>query len=323
MNTSMTSHNTSNPPASVSEAHRAAADPGSLAPRLRLVVGCGYLGERVARRWVDAGFRVIATTRREARAAELRERGITPAVVDVTVAEPGWAKLFADAGVPVTVFWGVGFDRAAGATPRDVHGDGLRRLLDALATARPAGSTPRVILSSSTGVWGDEGGGAVDESTPPNPSREAGRVLVEAESLLAAHPAGPGTALRFAGLYGPGRLPRVADLKAGLPIAADPDSWLNLIHVDDAAEVVCTVADAASPRGLYVVADGHPVRRRDWYGTLAKLTGSPEPRWDTAAPRPRGADKRIDPALLFRDLGFRPIHCNPLVALADLVETSS
>jgi len=323
MNTSMTSHNTSNPPASVSEAHRAAADPGSLAPRLRLVVGCGYLGERVARRWVDAGFRVIATTRREARAAELRERGITPAVVDVTVAEPGWAKLFADAGVPETVFWGVGFDRAAGATPRDVHGDGLRRLLDALATARPAGSTTRVILSSSTGVWGDEGGGAVDESTPPNPSREAGRVLVEAESLLAAHPAGPGTALRFAGLYGPGRLPRVADLKAGLPIAADPDSWLNLIHVDDAAAVVCTVADAASPRGLYVVADGHPVRRRDWYGTLAKLTGSPEPRWDTAAPRPRGADKRIDPALLFRDLGFRPIHCNPLVALADLVETSS
>ena len=323
MNTSMTSHNTSNPPASVSEAHRAAADPGSLAPRLRLVVGCGYLGERVARRWVDAGFRVIATTRREARAAELRERGITPAVVDVTVAEPGWAKLFADAGVPETVFWGVGFDRAAGATPRDVHGDGLRRLLDALATARPAGSTTRVILSSSTGVWGDEGGGAVDESTPPNPSREAGRVLVEAESLLAAHPAGPGTALRFAGLYGPGRLPRVADLKAGLPIAADPDSWLNLIHVDDAAEVVCTVADAASPRGLYVVADGHPVRRRDWYGTLAKLTGSPEPRWDTAAPRPRGADKRIDPTLLFRDLGFRPIHPNPLVALAGLVETSS
>jgi nucleoside-diphosphate-sugar epimerase len=272
---------------------------------------------------VDAGFRVIATTRRETRAAELRERGITPALVDVTAAEPGWANLFADAGVPETVFWGVGFDRTAGATHRDVHVDGLRRLLDALVAARPVGSTPRVILSSSTGVWGDEGGGMVDESTPPNPSREAGRVLIEAETLLAAHPAGPGTALRFAGLYGPDRLPRIADLKAGLPIAADPDSWLNLVHIDDAAAVVCTVADAASPRGLYVVADGHPVRRRDWYGTLAKLTGSPEPHWDTAAPRPRGADKRVDPKLLFRDLAFRPAHPNPLAALADLVATSS
>ena len=319
----MTSHDASNPPESISEAHRAATDPGSLAQRLRLVVGCGYLGERVARRWVDAGFRVIATTRRETRAAKLRERGITPALVDVTAAEPGWAKLFADAGVPETVFWGVGFDRTAGATHRDVHVDGLRRLLDALVAARPVGSTPRVILSSSTGVWGDEGGGMVDESTPMNPSREAGRVLIEAETLLAAHPAGPGTALRFAGLYGPDRLPRIADLKAGLPIAADPDSWLNLVHIDDAAAVVCTVADAASPRGLYVVADGHPVRRRDWYGTLAKLTGSPEPHWDTAAPRPRGADKRVDPTLLFRDLGFRPAHPNPLAALADLVATSS
>lgn len=319
----MTSHDASNPPVSISEAPLAATDPGSLAQRLRLVVGCGYLGERVARRWVDAGFRVIATTRRETRAAELRERGITPALVDVTAAEPGWAKLFADAGVPETVFWGVGFDRTASATHRDVHVDGLRRLLDALVAARPVGSTPRVILSSSTGVWGDEGGGIVDESTPPNPSREAGRVLVEAETLLAAHPAGPGTALRFAGLYGPDRLPRIADLKAGLPIAADPDSWLNLVHIDDAAAVVCTVADAASPRGLYVVADGHPVRRRDWYGTLAKLTGSPEPHWDTAAPRPRGADKRVDPTLLLRDLAFRPGHPNPLAALADLVATSS
>lgn len=319
----MTSPHASNLPASVSEAPRAAADPGGLTQRLRLIVGCGYLGERVARRWREADSRVIATTRREARAAELRERGITPAVVDVTAAEPGWAKLFASVGVPETVFWGVGFDRIAGVTHRDVHVDGLRRLLDALAAVGPVGSTSRVILSSSTGVWGDEGGGIVDESTPPNPSREAGRVLVEAETLLATHPAGPGTALRFAGLYGPGRLPRVADLKRGLPIAADPDSWLNLIHIDDAAAVVCTVADAVSPRGLYVVADGHPVRRRDWYGTLAMLTDSPEPNWDTAAPRPRGADKRINPTLLFDDLGFCPIHSNPLMALADLVETSS
>jgi nucleoside-diphosphate-sugar epimerase len=319
----MTSHDASNPSASVSDARPADAYPGGLAQHLRLVVGCGYLGERVAWRWREAGSRVIATTRRETRAAELQERGITPAMVDVTTATPGWADLFAKHGVPETVFWGVGFDRAAGATHRDVHVDGLRRLLDALAATRPAGSTPRVILSSSTGVWGDEGGGIVDESTPPNPSREAGRVLVEAETLLAAHPAGPGTALRFAGLYGPDRLPRIADLKAGLPIAADPDSWLNLVHIDDAAAVVCTVADAASPRGLYVVADGHPVRRRDWYGTLAKLTGSPEPHWDTAAPRPRGADKRVDPTLLCRDLGFRPAHPNPLAALADLVATSS
>jgi nucleoside-diphosphate-sugar epimerase len=284
----------------------------------RLVVGCGYLGTRVARRWLAAGDQVFGITRSPARASTLAAHGITPIVWDVS-ADSGSREIEALRTLPVldTVFWAVGFDRTSGVTHRDVHVAGLDRLLAVLP------GSPRVILSSSTGVWGDEGGGSVTEDTPTNPSREAGRVLVEAEALLRSHSKGPGVALRFAGLYGPDRLPRLDDLRAGRPIAADPDSWLNLIHVDDAAAVVCTVADAASPRGLYVVADGHPVRRRDWYGTLAKLTGSPEPRWDTAAPRPRGADKRIDPTLLFRDLGFRPIHPNPLVALAGLVETSS
>jgi len=301
-------------PAPITAPPRSAARPHAT----RLVVGCGYLGTRVATRWLAAGDRVFGITRSPARADALAALGITPVVYDVTTRLDSTQLHTLDALPPLdTVFWAVGFDRTSNTTHRDVHVDGLARLLDALA------GSPRVILSSSTGVWGDEGGGIVTEQTPTNPGREAGRVLVAAERVLATHPVGPGTALRFAGLYGPDRLPRIADLKAGLPIAADPDSWLNLVHIDDAAAVVCTVADAASPRGLYVVADGHPVRRRDWYGTLAKLTGSPEPHWDTAAPRPRGADKRVDPKLLFRDLAFRPAHPNPLAALADLVATSS
>lgn len=285
----------------------------------RLVVGCGYLGERVARGWLESGSPVVGVTRRATRAAELKAIGIEPAIVDVTAADPGWSALLAEIGCPTTVFWGVGFDRTAGRSHRDVHVDGLRRLLDALTTTVDEESPPRLIFSSSTGVWGDEGGGVVNEATPPNPGREAGRVLVEAEALLAAHRLGPGTVLRFAGLYGPDRLPRLDDLRAGLPIAADPDSWLNLIHVDDAAAIVRGLAAAASPRPLYVVSDGRPVRRREWYGRLADLTGSPAPTWDPAAPRTRGADKRVDPSLLFHDLSPTLAHPDSLAALAELV----
>jgi nucleoside-diphosphate-sugar epimerase len=283
----------------------------------RLVVGTGALGARVAGLWRAAGDRVLGTTRRPARAAELAAAGIEPVVADVAGAAPWWH------GLPplATVFWAVGFDRSSGGTHRDVHVTGLGRLLDGLAAAaRDRGAAPpRVIFSSSTGVWGDEAGGVVDESTPPRPAREAGRTLVEAEDLLRSHPLGPGVALRFAGLYGPGRLPRLDDLRAGRPLAADPDSWLNLLHLDDAARVVCAVAAAAAPRPLYVVADGRPVRRRDWYGHLATLVGAPPPTWDTTAPRERGADKRVDPALLFRDLGFKPEHPDALAALPDLI----
>ena len=273
----------------------------------RLIVGCGYLGTRVARRWLAAGDSVCGITRSPTRAAELAAIGITPIVCDVTAGpeSPSWQTLRA---LPPfdTVFWAVGFDRASGKTHRDVHVTGLARLLDALA------GSPRVILSSSTGVWGDEGGGVVTEDTPTNPSREAGRVLVEAESLLRSHAKGPGVALRFAGLYGPDRLPRLDDLRSGRPIAADPDSWLNLIHIDDAAAVVCAVAAAATPQPLYVVSDGHPVQRSDWYGHLAAITGSPSPHWEPSLPRTRGADKRVDPALLFRDLTIALTHPDPL-----------
>ncbi|MFM7109434.1 MAG: NAD-dependent epimerase/dehydratase family protein [Planctomycetaceae bacterium] len=283
----------------------------------RLVVGCGYLGERVARAWLAAGDRVLGVTRRPARAAELAAAGIEPVVADVAAEGTWWTALPPLA----TAFWAVGFDRTADGTHRDVHVTGLGRLLDGLAAAsrERAVAPPRIILSSSTGVWGDEGGGIVDESTPPRPTRDAGRALVEAEGLLRGHPLGPGVALRFAGLYGPGRLPRLDDLRHGRPLAADPDSWLNLVHVDDAARAVRLVAAAAAPRPLYVVSDGRPVRRRDWYGRLASLVGAPAPAWAPAAPRDRGADKRVDPKLLVRDLGFAPAHPDALVALAELV----
>jgi nucleoside-diphosphate-sugar epimerase len=286
----------------------------------RLVVGCGYLGERVARRWLDRGDRVVAVTRSPARADVLAAAGIEPLILDVTADKPGWERLFGERGPGVaTIFWAVGFDRSGGASYHDVHVAGLGKLL---AAAIAGGTRPRVIFSSSTGVWGDERGGIVSEATPPDPSREAGRVLVAAEHLLATHPAGPGTALRFAGLYGPGRLPRLADLRAGRPIAADPDSWLNLVHIDDAATVVVAVADAPAPRPLYVVSDGSPVRRRDWYGQLAALTQAPAPAWDESAPRSRGGDKRIDSALVWADLGIRPAHPDALAALPPLVAGS-
>lgn len=270
--------------------------------RTRLVVGCGYLGSRVARRWIDAGDRVFAVTR--SRAAEVSAIGAEPIIGDVAREESLREPPRVD-----TIFWAVGFDRTAGSNPRQVHVEGLRRLLDRLA------GSPRVILSSSTGVWGDADGEVVDEETPPAPSREAGRVLVEAESMLATHRLGPGVALRFAGLYGPARLLRLADLAAGRPIAADPDSWLNLVHVNDAARVVCGIAELASPRSLYVVSDGHPVRRRDWYGRLAELTAAPPVAWDPAAPRSRGADKRVRSERVWHDLGITPLHPDSIAAL--------
>ena len=184
---------------------RAHATPHS-GPKRRLVAGCGALGMRVARRWIAAGDQVWGTTR--SRRELLIEAGIVPIVADL-----GSDRLPALPEVD-TVFWAVGFDRRSETTPHDLHVGGLARLLDAVPSA------VRVVLSSSTGVWGDGDGELVDEQTPVCPSRPSAVAIVEAETMLRRHPKGPGVALRFAGLYGPERLPRLDDLRAGREITA-------------------------------------------------------------------------------------------------------
>jgi putative transcription antitermination factor YqgF len=295
-----------------------ASKAAAAAPRpVRLVVGCGYLGERVARRFLARGDRVVGTTRSSTRAERLEAAGIQPALIDVTAADPGWPELLA-ANPPTSILWCVSVDRSAAKSYHEVQVGGLAKLLDSLRASNAV--HPRVVFASSTGVWGDEQGGTVTEATPATPSREAGRVLLEAERVLAEHPAGPGTSLRFAGLYGPDRLPRLADLRAARPIAADPDSWLNLIHIDDAAAVVVAASDAVSPKLLYVVSDGRPVLRRDWYGRVAELAGAPSPTWDVSAPRSRGGDKRVDPSLVQADLGIEFSYPDALAAIPGILD---
>jgi len=282
--------------------------PAPSSPRRRLIIGCGYLGERLAARWLADGSRVWGVVRTPARVPRLAAAGVEAIIADVASAERLPPLPEVD-----TVVWSVGFDRSAGRGYRDVHVGGLGRLLEALP------GRPRVILVSSTGVWGRLDGQVVDEDTPPHPDREAGRVLLEAEALLRDHRLGPGTTLRLAGIYGPGRLPRIEDLRAGAALAADPDSWLNLIHVDDAAAVVMAVADHANPGRLYIVSDGRPVRRRDFYDRLASLIGSPQPHWTPPSPEARGGDKQVDPRRLFAEIGPSLAHPDAVGALAGIL----
>ena len=133
--------------------------------RSRLIVGCGYLGQRVADRWLQSGSNVFAITRSSTNAKNLSAGGIHPIIGDVTTAD-GLPEAIRDLPEVDTVLWAVGFDRSAHASYRDVHVKGLLRTLQQIP------NKPRVVFISSTGVWGEETN-EVDESTPASPTREA------------------------------------------------------------------------------------------------------------------------------------------------------
>lgn len=263
----------------------------------RLVIGCGYLGERVAQRWLAEGSVVHCVTRSLDRARHLESLGFEPFVGDVTRPDTLAALPAAD-----TVLHAVGYQPGSGVSRRAVYVDGLRAVLDRLDA-----HSSRIVLASSTGVYGESGGAWVDEETPCRPAREAGQVLLAAEETLRGHRRGSAAiVLRFAGLYGPGRIPKLADLKAGRPIAVSSHGMLNLIHIDDAAAAV--VAAAQAPPRTYVIADGHPVLRREFYRHVAELLRAAEPRFvepspDEAARQRGGGDKRVSNRRMIEELG--------------------
>lgn len=265
----------------------------------RLIFGCGYLGLRAARRWRDAGEQVYVTTRSPARAAALATEGFAPLVADVTRPE-----MLAGLPAAQTALFAVGHDRAAGQSIEEVYVDGFQNVLGALPQA-----TGRVIYISTTGVYGDSAGDWVDEDSPCEPTRPGGKASLAAEEALRRHRLGArGIVLRLAGIFGPGRIPNQAPLLAGEPLAVPTAGYLNLIHVDDAASAVLAAAtvEAELPR-TYLISDGHPVRRGEYYAELARLLRAPAPRFaEPPASDPRAAraaaDKRIDNSRMLAEL---------------------
>lgn len=228
-----------------------------------LIVGCGYLGQRIVRQWCGVG-RIFALTRN--RPDELRALGAIPIVGDVLDA----ASL--ERLPPVgAVVYAVGLDRTTGHSMHDVYVHGLTNVLEALTGA------PRIAYVSSTSVYAQQGGEWVDETAATEPVDESGRIVLKAEATLRAKRP-DAIILRSAGIYGPGRLLRRATaLHSAEPIAADPDRWLNLIHVEDAANAVRTALERGPNGTTYNVADDRPPTRREFYSELARLLGAPMP----------------------------------------------
>lgn len=268
---------------------------------VKLIFGCGYLGQRVARLWRQRGDAVYAVTRSADKAQALRREGIRPLLADITASLPedgGFWPAEID-----TVLFAVGYDRGSTASIRDVYVGGLARVLDALP-----GSVERLIYISSIGVYGDAAGQWVDEETPCHPVREGGQASLAAEELLRSHQRGDRSViLRLAGLYGPGRIPRADTLLAGQPIDAPAEGYLNLIHVDDAAAIVLLAESKAPLPRTYVVSDGQPVVRSEYYRELARLLGAPPPQFvaphpDSPAARRAASNKRASNRRLVAEL---------------------
>ncbi|MFN3520643.1 MAG: SDR family oxidoreductase [Phenylobacterium sp.] len=267
------------------------------------IFGFGFSAQALARRVIASGWSVAASFRRAEAAEALAAAGVEPVPLDEPAALA--AQMAAAQAVLVT------------APPGPAGCPGLAALLPALARA---GAYPDWLgYLSTTGVYGDRGGGWVfEESRLAAQSMEgARRVAAERDWLDVGRGMGLTVAvLRLPGIYGPGRsaFDRLREGRARR-IAA-PGQVFSRIHVDDLAAGV--EASIARPRagGIYNLCDDEPAPNSDVVAYAAGLLGLEPPpeipleaaRLTPAAMRFYGESKRVSNARAKAELGWRPAY---------------
>lgn len=224
-----------------------------------LIAGLGYTGRATAIAARAADYAVTATARDPA--AKPAPEGVT--LIPFAAAQ---AALAATTHLLVT------------AAPGEA-GDPLLALC-----GREIAEAPRlrwIGYCSTTGVYGDRAGGAVDEFSAPAPGSPRTARRVEAERQWGALASEHRTVdiLRLAGIYGPGRS-ALDDLRAGTARRIDkPDHKFSRIHVEDiAGGILAAMATAAGGARIFNFADDEPAPSAEIIAHAAALLGMAPPQ---------------------------------------------
>lgn len=273
-----------------------------------LAFGLGYSAEVLAQRLRARGWRVIGTSRKTEKRRLLEAKGFEMHAFDRATPLPAAAF----DGV-THVLTSIAPDEA-GDPVLAVHRGELAR--DTLAWVGYLGTTA---------VYGDRGGGWVDETTPIAP------MLARADRRAKAEKAWLGSGLpvhifRLAGIYGPSRNPFV-NLKAGTARRIVKEGQVfSRIHVEDIATVLEASIKRPHPGRVYNVCDDEPAPPQDVVAHAAGLVGvepPPEQAFETADLSPMARtfyrdNRRVKNERIKAELGVRlafPSYREGLLAL--------
>ncbi|WP_445000045.1 SDR family oxidoreductase [Halomonas mongoliensis] len=228
-----------------------------------LILGCGDIGIGLGQRLKSVGQRVVGV-RRNVQA--LADSGLEAAAADLT--DPATLTALPDADVLVYV---ASADRFEEEAYRAAYAEGLRAVLDEFGARKKA--PRRVFFVSSTSVYPQQAGEEVDEASPAEPTGFAGTLIREAEQALFDH-ALPGTAVRFSGIYGPGRDRLIRQVSEGRIAPESPAMYSNRIHRDDCVGVLAHLVErelgGEEVEALYLASDCEPAPLHEVMSWLAK-----------------------------------------------------
>lgn len=278
--------------------------------RRLMIFGCGYVGTELARQAMALGWEIKALTRNPQQAGKLEALGARVIVADLH--SSNWHSQAAgpfDYAVNCVSAGSAGLEGY-----RMSYCEGMQSIL-AWADRQPQPLTA-LAYTSSTSVYAVDADW-VDESAPLVQLSPTGEILRAAEVLLEEWPQGQSVRtiiLRLAGIYGPARHRLLDQVRLGArELSGRGDSFLNLIHRDDAAGALLAVLQAPTARGVFNCCDGQPATRAEITAWLAGRLGLPEPVWSGPSSENRlfrgeGPNRRISSHKLQQATDWRPCY---------------
>ena len=272
------------------------------------IIGCGYIGQRVAKLEQTEGSRVSALARSSSSAEALSKMGIEVIMGDLD--EPSSMKELSLAGSIAYYF-----------APPPSEGLVDTRMEGFLSCLNPSSLPERVVLISTTGVYGNCRGEWVTEERHAAPEADRAKRRLSAETILSSWGEAssvPVIILRVPGIYGPGKLPEKR-LRKGLPVLREEDSpFSNRIHADDLVRTCLAAARRGKGGGIYNISDGHPTTMTDYFYKVADHLGMPRPPAISLEEARRqlsegmlsylAESKRLDNRKMKEELGVEPIY---------------
>ena len=278
------------------------------------IIGCGYVGSALGRELVRHGHDCVGTTTTPTRFHEIAGLGIRPALLDIADTNR-LGGLLSDRDMAYLTIAAGRADRSY----RETYVDGAASLMAAAgangangangAAGANCASLRRIVYTSSTGVYAQDDGSWVDETSDTKPDNDDGRALVDAERVILEGAERLGitaTVLRLAGIYGPSRDPADRIARMAGSERSNGDTLVNLVHRDDIVAALLRLVDVPYLGILNLAADT-PTTRRSFYDRLVAARGLEPIRW-AEKPGRNLRGKRVRNSLIKRELGLALAH---------------
>ncbi len=265
------------------------------------IIGCGYVGYKVAQYWQQKmNFVVSVTTTSPERVSALESVSQRVVVTQGNDLDSLKSVLHNQDVVLLSV----------GAKSAEAYEETYLQTAQTLvASLQQIKSVKQLIYTGSYAVYGDRNGVWVDEETPLAPANLNAQILRKTEDvLLSASSENLRVCIfRLGGIYGTGReLINIFSRYSDTVRPGNGEDITNWIHLDD---IVGAIEFARHRRlqGIYNLVDDAHLTSRDLLDSLFEKHNLPKVKWDTSIKSTRPYNALVSNEKL-KEAGYQLIH---------------